>query len=281
MSWSIVPSPNQGVSSPLSGVGGIATDDLWAVGSFNEEEGFSPLRTLTEHWDGAQWAVVPSPSLEVFDNLNAVAAVATDDVWAVGYDSLARSLFLHWDGQAWSIIDGPPVSSPQYAAAALAPDDVWSAGYGQLNHWDGTSWSTIPSPPIAPQWLSAIASNDVWASGFLLHEFCEKSCYDYETPRVLHWDGQSWAVLDPLGYDARLNGIAAESTTSVWGVGSDSGHTLATHWDGNRWTDAPELQLGAGTIFEGVAVVGGDTWAVGYFVIPGRDQTLAVRFLCN
>jgi len=59
-----------------------------------------------------------------------------------------------------------------------------------------------------------------------------------------------------LGYDARLNGIAAESTTSVWGVGSDSGHTLATHWDGNRWTDAPELQLGAGTIFEGVAVVG-------------------------
>jgi len=280
-SWSIVPSPNQGVSSQLSGVGGVATNDLWAVGSFNEVEGFSPTRTLTEHWDGAQWSVVASPSLEGFDQLNAVAAVATDDVWAVGQDSAARSLFLHWDGQVWTIIDGPPGSWPQYAVAVLATDDVWSAGPGSLNHWDGTSWSTIPSPPIIAKGLSAIASNDVWASGSLLHEVCEKSCYNYETPRVLHWDGQSWAATDLFGYQARLNGIAAESSASVWSVGGEIGHTLATHWDGNRWSNAPELQLGAGTSFEGVAVVGGDAWAVGWFVFPGRDETLAVRFRCN
>jgi hypothetical protein len=280
-SWSIVPSPNQGVSSQLSGVAGIATNDLWAVGSFNEVEGFSPSRTLTEHWDGVQWSVVPSPSLEGFDQLNAVAAVASDDVWAVGQDSALRSLFLHWDGQAWTIIDGPPNSGPQNAVAALATDDFWSAGFGQLNHWDGTSWSTIPSPPIAPKGLSAIASNDVWASGSLFHEVCEKSCYNYETPRVLHWDGQSWAATDLFGYQARLSGIAAESSASVWSVGGESGHTLAFHWDGKRWTSAPELQLGVGAVFEGVAVVGGDAWAVGWFVIPGRDQTLAVRFRCN
>ena len=103
----------------------------------------------------------------------------------------------------------------------------------------------------------------------------------FETPRVLHWDGQSWAATDLFGYQAQLNGIAAESSASVWSVGGEIGHTLATHWDGNRWSNAPELQLGAGTSFEGVAVVGGDAWAVGWFVFPGRDETLAVRFRCN
>jgi len=277
-SWSIVSSPNQGVSNQLLGVGGIATDDLWAVGYFVEEEGFHPSRTLTLHWDGAQWSVVPSPSLEGFDQLNAVAAVATDDVWAVGQNWALHSLFLHWDGQAWSIIDGPPNSGGQNAVAALATDDVWSAGFGELNHWDGTAWSTIPSPPIATLGLSAVASDDVWASGFLLHEVCEKSCYNYETPRVLHWDGQSWAtVTDPMGYDAWLTGIAAESSASVWSVGGENGHTLAFHWDGSRWTHAPDLQLGGGTSFDGVAVVGGDAWAVGF----AAGRTLAVRFSCN
>jgi len=177
-SWTIVPSPNQGLFNQLSGVGGIATNDLWAVGAFTEEESFHPWRTLTLHWDGAQWSVVPSPSPAGVDQLNAVAAIATDDVWAVGQDSALRSLFLHWDGQAWSIVDGPPDSGPQNAVAALATDDVWSAGFGRFHHWDGNSWSTIPNPPISPRGLTAIASNDIWASGSLIHEVCEKSCYN-------------------------------------------------------------------------------------------------------
>lgn len=294
-SWTIVPSPNQGVFSELSGVGGIATDDFWAVGSFIEDVGFHPSRTLTEHWDGAQWSVVPSPNLQGFDQLNAVSAAAADDVWAVGQDSLPNPLFLHWDGQVWNIIDAPLDAGPQFAAAAIASDDVWSAGSGRragntalFNHWDGKSWSTIPNPPLTPGFanikgLSATASNDVWAVGSLFNELCEKTCYYFETPRVLHWDGQSWAIVRaPQASDlSRLSGIAAESSASVWSVGSENGHTLASHWDGNGWTNAPNLQLGAGTIFEGVAAIGGDAWAVGRFAIPGRDQTLAVRYRCN
>jgi hypothetical protein len=89
-------------------------------------------------------------------------------------------------------------------------------------------------------------------------------------------------VIDLIGYEALLNGIAAESSTSVWSVGGESGHTLAFHWDGSRWTRAADLQLGSGTSFEGVAVVGGDAWAVGSFLIPGQgERTLAVRFRCN
>ncbi len=239
---------------------------------------------------------MPSVSLQNFDQLNAVSAVATDDVWAVGQISLRGALFIHWDGGGWNIVDPPPDAGPQFAVAALASDDVWSAGEGRqasntglFNHWDGTSWTNIPNPPLTPgsatiRGLSALAPNDIWAAGSVFYEFCpEKTCYLFETPRVLHWAGGSWTIVDrPQAFDlSRLSGIAAESGSSVWGVGSENGHTLASHWDGSRWTNAPALQLGGGTGFEGVTVVGGDAWAVGWFVAPGREQTLAVRYRCN
>ena len=43
-------------------------------------------QTLTEHWNGTAWSVVASPNLGTSDNvLYGVAAVAANDVWAVGY----------------------------------------------------------------------------------------------------------------------------------------------------------------------------------------------------
>ena len=294
-SWTIVSSPNQGGFSALSAVGGIATNDLWAVGSFHETPGFHLEQTLILHWDGSQWSVVPSPSLQGSDQLNAVGAVATDDVWAVGQDSLPNPLFVHWDGQTWTLFDPPPDAGPQYAVAALAPNDVWSAGSGRsadnstlFSHWDGFSWTTIPNPPLTPgtvtiRGLSALASNDIWAAGSLFFEVCDDTCFDSETPRVLHWDGQSWSVVTAPTANSfsRLSGIAAESSASVWAVGSENGHTIASHWDGSQWTNAPNIQLGAGSVFEGVSVVGGDAWAVGWSAFPGRDQTLAVRYRCD
>ncbi len=96
---------------------------------------------------------MPSVSLQNFDQLNAVSAAATDDVWAVGQISLRDALFIHWDGGAWNIVDSPPDAGRQFAVAALASDDLWSAGEGRrasntglFNHWDGTSWTTIPNP---------------------------------------------------------------------------------------------------------------------------------------
>jgi hypothetical protein len=293
-SWTIVPSPNPEAVSQFSAVGGIATNDLWAVGSFYVVPGFNPSRTLTEHWDGFQWSIVPSPSLQGLDSLNAVAAVATDDVWAVGQDSLPNPLFMHWDGQTWTLVDPPPDAGPQFAVAALAPNDVWSAGSGRspnnaslFSHWDGASWTTIPNPPmpgyVTIRALSALAPNDIWAAGSLFFELCDDTCFDSETVKVLHWDGQSWSVVSaPMAYNwARLLGIAAESSASVWSVGFESPHTIASHWDGTQWANAPSIQLGGGTFFEGVSVAGGDAWAVGWSAFPGMDQTFAVRYRCN
>ena len=294
-SWTIVSSPNQEAFSELSAVGGIATNDLWAVGSFHESPGFHPEQTLTEHWDGVQWSIAPSPNLQGFELLNAVAAVATDDVWAVGEDSLPNPLFMHWDGQSWTIVDPPPDAGPQFAVAALASNDIWSAGSGRsanntslFNHWDGNSWTSIPNPPITPgsvtiRALSALAPNDVWAAGSLFFESCDDTCFESETVRVLHWDGESWSLVSaPMASSwSRLSGIAAQSSANVWAVGFDNAKTLASHWDGTQWTNAPNIQLGSASFLEGVSVVGADTWAVGWSAFPGMDRTLAVRYGCN
>jgi hypothetical protein len=95
---------------------------------------------------------------------------------------------------------------------------------------------------------------------------------------------ESWAIVTaPLGNPVLtlLSGTAAESSSSIWSVGSGSGRAFASHWDGSAWTDAPILQLGAATLFEGVAAIGVDAWAVGWFASPGRDQTFAVRYRGN
>jgi hypothetical protein len=56
--WGIVASPNVGPhDNTLKSIHGLQADDLWAVGEYNP--GVPPTetgrRTLTQHWDGAQW----------------------------------------------------------------------------------------------------------------------------------------------------------------------------------------------------------------------------------
>ena len=43
-----------------------------------------PYETLAMHWDGTQWAIVPTPNPGAGGQLLAVSAVAANDVWAVG-----------------------------------------------------------------------------------------------------------------------------------------------------------------------------------------------------
>src|SRR5205807_217402 len=97
--WSIVPSPNPGVGdTELYGVAAVAANDVWAVGYY--VNGTSPYLTLIEHWNGSSWSIVPSPSPgSSVSELNAVAAVAANDIWAVGvYDGGASSTLIeHWN----------------------------------------------------------------------------------------------------------------------------------------------------------------------------------------
>ncbi|HJT58544.1 MAG TPA: hypothetical protein VJ761_18700 [Ktedonobacteraceae bacterium] len=83
--WTVVPSPNPGSSVDiLNAVVSIGSRNIWAVGY--DQEGNLPQQTLTIHWDGAQWKVVPSPNSGSNDNfLDAITRVpATTSIWAFG-----------------------------------------------------------------------------------------------------------------------------------------------------------------------------------------------------
>jgi photosystem II stability/assembly factor-like uncharacterized protein len=70
----------------VTSVGGVSASDVWALGQYySSAKGY---RTFALHWTGMQWSRVPMPvPVDTFDGpigLGDIAAVATDDVWAVG-----------------------------------------------------------------------------------------------------------------------------------------------------------------------------------------------------
>jgi hypothetical protein len=60
-SWSGATSPNQpgSVNNFLIGIAVISASNIWAVGGFQSSN--LAEYPLTEHWNGSQWSVVPSP----------------------------------------------------------------------------------------------------------------------------------------------------------------------------------------------------------------------------
>jgi hypothetical protein len=83
--WSVVSSPNQGTdSNALGSVTIISAKDIWAVGDYYN--GSFPYLTLTEHWNGTNWAVVASPNVGTDENtlLSVTGVPETQNVWAVG-----------------------------------------------------------------------------------------------------------------------------------------------------------------------------------------------------
>src|SRR5262249_3683263 len=75
----ITPTPN-GSANRLKGVAAFDVNDVWAVAFTNANND----QTLTEHWDGSSWTIIPSANQEAFSQLSAVGGIATNDLWAVG-----------------------------------------------------------------------------------------------------------------------------------------------------------------------------------------------------
>jgi hypothetical protein len=84
--WSVVASPNKGHGfNVLYGVAGSRPDDVWAVGDADGVHG-NENPVLVEHWDGSTWSIVDAPGGSRKDNdLEAVSALPSGDLWAVGY----------------------------------------------------------------------------------------------------------------------------------------------------------------------------------------------------
>jgi hypothetical protein len=83
----------------------VSADDCWLSGMHGNGPGGS---TLTGHWTGAQWHVVPAPSPRGGNaSLVGISCVSAAVCWAVGayFNGTAdQSLIEHWNGTAWSLV---------------------------------------------------------------------------------------------------------------------------------------------------------------------------------
>jgi hypothetical protein len=141
LSWDPFAHPStSGRTQDLYAIAAAGRHDVWAVGrSWGEVGGALEFRTLAQHWDGNAWTTVSTPDVETAparDNLSGVAAVAPDNVWAVGSSATSSSDFSskplveHWDGSVWQILGMPPLPAlSTLSSISVAPSGtIWMLG---------------------------------------------------------------------------------------------------------------------------------------------------------
>ena len=240
---------NNVIFTSFSAVAALGESDVWVVGeNVSTSNGAGQYHAVAAHWDGCTWTAYPITFTGLKDHLVAVAAVASDDVWAVGgTDNSAGAWAAHWDGVSWrTMAVSPQPESPWVTSdnllgvTAVSQDDVWAVGHyagpggcvtlGLTMHWDGNEWIQVEAPPSQPQGtgtqilncVTALSTNDVWAAGWT------SGAGGSTAPRLLHWDGSSWSVVArppvPDPFDStnpygQLLAIDVDQDGNVWSVG--------------------------------------------------------------
>jgi hypothetical protein len=271
----------------LNGLAVISSDDVWTVGIDGESSGYD---TLIEHWDGAAWTEVTSPSPGSTDQLLEVAGRSSTDVWAVGitYQSGTHTLTEHWDGTAWAVVPSPsPTDSSFLKSVSVAADgEAWAVGYYAnpfpdhrtftlVEHWDGSAWTLVPSPSLGDNsdlyGVAVVDVDDVWAVGSSI-----PGSHEPQRTLVEHWDGASWTIVpsdNAGGHDNELLDVAA-SSGQVWATGdyvAGPYRAVVEHLVGNAWKGVSTRNLPGGTFPEAItAVAPGDVWIAGQNI--GQDR---------
>jgi hypothetical protein len=193
--------------------------------------------------------VVPSPSINN-SSLSGTAAIADNDIWAVGQISGSGgsnnvTLAEHFNGSIWNVVPTPAVTGGVfYAVDGAASNDVWAVGSqaagssitALIEHWNGASWSVVSSPRVGHgaflSAITAVSSSDVWAAGSRRGEHPD------ELEAIVHWDGSSWSIVPTVNpfpanhLSSRFNGIAAVSANNIWAIGGG----FTEHWNGTSWS---------------------------------------------
>lgn len=263
--------PSQGDDGELLSTAVLSACNVWAVGFFRDGDIF---KTLIEHWDGANWTVVPSPSPGSDASfLFGVRAATPTSIWAVGdvnNGGAASALVLHWNGSTWAQQKLPDLGS----------------GSAELLG------------------VRAVSGSEAWAVGDTFTSTTQKSL-------VLHFTGGAWHLVTTphVNNDDKLIGVAATSARDVWAVGqassrpqveaarrpfarpelgpgqlapaaASSSQTLILHWNGKRWTHVPspspnnaDALLGVGASSPASALAVGDEGTP-----TGGFRTLALRW---
>lgn len=305
--WTRIESPSPGayegggITVDLRDVAGVASDDVWAVGSYEIQhpgDGFLGFQTFAMYYDGSEWSHVETPVTAVGSTgagLWAVEAVASDNVYAVGWradpnfgdqvDWIGHAI--HWDGSEWSSLPDPPLGGRRndfLDLAMLGPNRFIAIGghsgqtYGATDQpyvveWNNGQWNTI-NVPVPPgqnflQSITVLSPDNIWIAG------TNDQVNEPFRPLFIHFDGSSWTVFDNVElnfYGATIRSITAIAPDDMWASGSftstQGGFTrpFLMHFDGVSWKQVATDPDGpdGGTLFA-IDAVGdtGEVWTVG------------------
>lgn len=260
--WSVVPTPAINAQySEITAMSAPAADNVWVVGSASSASAGGNAGAFAMRYNGSGWQVTSTKVVSEAYVLRDVAAVAPDDVWAVGSFAYAvpkpgnerGKLILHWDGKAWKVSLKGNVGELNGIWATSA-DDIWvvgesgrsgQGGVAVVHHWDGSAWSETP---IGTQYLNdvtALSADDVWVAGSAIY----------------HWDGRQWAI--SKAEIREKYGLLEVGARDVWAVGQGAAGSEALHWNGQDWS---ALATVADTQAQLRSVAGygaNDLWAAG------------------
>ena len=243
--WSVVPSPSPGGrQNILYGVSAVSDSDVWAVGADQDSAG--TWHTLTVHWDGSAWSVVPAVDAGASGNqFFGVTAVSSSSVYATGQQAgsgfPSQALVEHWNGKAWSVLPTPADPTETVTPYGITGSDA------ALNAVGDRESSTAPYTTMvasgAPGSLSLVTTPNSGPG--------EQDLFGAATAA----DGSTWAV--------------------GWAL-SGTEQTLTEHGVNGTWSFVPSPDPGAGDNgFAGVAAIpGGGVWAVGVSSGNGNFSTL-------
>lgn len=307
--WERVPVPdgvNDGDNSVngLYGVAAIAPNDVWAVGYAVSLS--TPYQTVTLHWNGNAWQIVPSPNLTrpgSYNALNGVVAISRNDIWAVGGAPVdlgvdGRALLMHWNGSAWQLFPEPPevvnwFTTSRFGVAAGASNDVWAVGQFSAWHWDGSTWS-VPSGFSGQNLLGTSSTNGaLWSAGTNPGYTASEGGYIPASPNAQFFTGTNWQTTSPLrdaSVDTGFTAIKVLSPSNVWAVGRAGKFVLTERWNGSQWTRVeaangnpnPPANQAFGNRLYGVNGTSSGLWAVGSFDdAAGVERVLIERYTCQ
>lgn len=267
----------------LNAVDFSTANDGWAVGfdyKMRSGDAVSRERPLVVSFDDDSFEKMTPPRDPTRSyELQGVAAIAPDDVHAVGY-SYANSgpttaVAFHWDGTGWTELEVPSPGRQTWlrAVSANAPDDVWAVGdFSRRNdsgeslvlHYDGIEWSQVPSPNPRTYnllWdVDVLSPDEAWAVGYTTKS------NGREQPLALKWNGTEWRRqffrLDfPKSYS--LLGVDAVSSEQVVTVGAGTHGALIIDFDGSDWWFAQFPDTRGSEQLNDVAATATHQWTVG------------------
>ncbi len=315
--WSIIPSPTPagGSDVTLSAVTCTTATDCFAVGGTSTFS-FSSILTITgapliEHWDGAAWTIVasPTPSNTVTAELNGVACPSANSCFAVGdYEARATggALMEHWDGTSWSVVANPDAAGAVHAIVSprldlgfgssptlfgiSCPSAMSCTAVGEsfsgsalIERWDGATWTIVANPTprnaFSVQLLNVSCSSpfDCSAVGTADVETEGGGIISIEgggTPVTEHWNGTIWSIVaQPAGgLFGELTGVSCPTSGYCAAVGDSA---LAQQWNGAAWSIAPFGAKTSQSHLNGVACPAAQScFAVGSYDTNTRSSTL-------